>query len=193
MIYKYLILDSLGRPVVRCTSLDSLEAPMWRLEMSEEDVQRIMAHKNITLVGMSESCAAAEGRIVRSKDEMVWVEAVRELNVEVRENLRMPVRFQSFIYPISGAWKGRRPIISCDLSCGGLAFYCGQPLQDGEVAEVVIPVTAQPLVLRLKVLRRLPSDEPIPLYASQFMGLLREEESMVREAVFSIQLRYPDN
>ena len=60
------------------------------------------------------------------------------------------------------------------------------------MAEVVIPVTAQPLVLRLKVLRRLPSDEPIPLYASQFMGLLREEESMVREAVFSIQLRYPE-
>ena len=55
--------------------------------------------------------------------------------------------------------------------------------------EVVIPVTSQPLVLRMKILRRRSSSRKEPLYAAQFVDLLREEESMVREAVFSIQLQ----
>ena len=55
--------------------------------------------------------------------------------------------------------------------------------------EVVIPVTSQPLVLRMKILRQRSSSRKEPLYAAQFVDLLREEESMVREAVFSIQLQ----
>ncbi len=193
MVYKYLILDSKGRPVVHCTSLDSLSAPMWRLEMSEQDVECVMTHKNICLVGTADNCPAAEGRIVRSKGEMVWVESVRALNEELRENLRIPVRFETFLYPVTGTWKGRRMAISYDLSCGGVAFYCAQPLETGEIAELVVTVTSQPLVLRVKILRRLPSAEPIPLYAARFVDLVREEESMVREAVFSIQLRSPSS
>ena len=193
MVYKYLILDSKGRPVVHCTSLDSLSAPMWRLEMSEQDVECVMTHKNICLVGTADNCPAAEGRIVRSKGEMVWVESVRALNEELRENLRIPVRFETFLYPVTGTWKGRRTAISYDLSCGGVAFYCAQPLEAGEIAELVVTVTSQPLVLRVKILRRLPSAEPIPLYAARFVDLVREEESMVREAVFSIQLRSPSS
>ena len=74
-----------------------------------------------------------------------------------------------------------------------MAFYCAQPLETGEIAELVVTVTSQPLVLRVKILRRLPSAEPIPLYAARFVDLVREEESMVREAVFSIQLRSPSS
>ena len=191
MAYKYLVLDSLGRPVARCMSPEGLDAPVWRLEMSEEDLERILAHKNVTLVGTSEKWAAAEGRIVRHDGNQVWVEAIRELDGAVRENLRMPVRFESFLYPVSGSWKGRRPIVSRDLSCGGVAFYCKQRLEEGEIAQIVVPVTSQPLLLDLKILRQRPSPEPVPLYAAEFTGLLREEESMVREAVFNIQLRYP--
>ena len=53
----------------------------------------------------------------------------------------------------------------------------------------MIPVTSQPLLLTLRVLRQRPSGEPIPLYAGVFTELVHEEEMMVREAVFSLQLR----
>ena len=191
MAYKYLVLDSLGRPVARCMSPEGLNAPVWRLEMSDEDLERILAHKDVTLVGTSEKWAAAEGRIVRHEGNQVWVEAVRELDVALRENLRMPVQFQSFLYPVSGHWKGRRLVMSEDLSCGGVAFYCAQRLVEGEIAQIVVPVTSQPLLLELKILRQRPSPEPVPLYAAEFVDLLREAESMLREAVFNIQLRYP--
>lgn len=188
MKHNYLILDSLGRPVAHCQSAEELSAPVWRLEMKEDDVERVMSHTNINLVGTSETRAAAEGRIVRCRGNVVWAELVRELNSEVRENLRMPVRFESFLYPISGSWKGRRPVISYDLSCGGVAFFCGQPLEKGEIAELTVPVTSSPLQLRVRILRQCPTEEPIPLYAARFVGLLREEESMVQEAVFNLQL-----
>ena len=191
MAHKYLVLDSLGRPVARCMSPEGLDAPVWRLEASDEDLERILSHKNVTLVGTAEKWAAAEGRIVRHEGNQVWVEPIRELDGAVRENLRMPVQFQSFLYPVSGKWKGRRLVLSRDLSCGGVAFYCAQNLEEGEIAQIVVPVTAQPLLLDLKVLHRRPSTEPVPLYAAEFVDLLREEESMIREAVFNLQLRYP--
>ena len=191
MAYKYLVLDSLGRPVAHCMSPEGLNAPEWRLEMSDEDLERILAHKNVSLVGTSEKWAAAEGKIIRHEGNQVWVKATRELDGAVRENLRIPVQFQSFLYPISGSWKGRRFVLSQDLSCGGVAFYCAQQLEKGEIAQIVVPVTTQPLLLNLKILRQRPTNEPVPLYAAEFVNLLREEESMVREAVFNIQLRAP--
>lgn len=191
MAYKYLILDSVGRPVARCTAREDLSAPIWCLELGEEDLKRILTHKNITLVGTSEDWAAAEGRIVRQKENLVWVEAIRGLDGSVRKNLRIPVSFQSFIYPVSGTWKGRRPILSHDLSCGGVAFHCAHLLEEGEIVQIVVPVTTQPLLLKMKILHKLDTTESIPLYAAQFVDLLREEESMLREAVFELQLRHP--
>ncbi|MGI5962423.1 MAG: PilZ domain-containing protein [Lawsonibacter sp.] len=187
---KYLILDSRGEPVAHCTSPDELRSPMWRLEIDGGDLNRVLEHEYVSIVGTSERWAAAEGRIVRWEDHVVWVKAVRELRENLRENLRMPVSFSSFLYPITGSWSGRVAIQSHDLSCGGVAFFCQQPLEIGELAQIVIPVTTQPLLLQVKVLRRRPSVQSVPLYAARFEGLLREEENMVREAVFSLQLHH---
>ena len=77
--------------------------------------------------------------------------------------------------------------------CWGMstsACFCARKLEVDEVAEIVIPVTAEPLVLRVKILRERPSPEPIPLYAAEFVDMLREEENMVCEAVFSLQFRH---
>ena len=110
-----------------------------------------------------------------------------------RENLRIKTDFQSFMYPVTGRWKGQRPIWGHDLSCGGLAFYSESPaLKAGEVVEVVLPVTDEPLLLHLRVLRELNSDrEGLLLYASRFIDICLDEEVSIRKAVFSIQLNAP--
>lgn len=54
--------------------------------------------------------------------------------------------------------------------------------------QIAVPITAQPLLLNIKVLRQRPSGEPIPLFAAAFEELVHEEEKMIREAVFSLQL-----
>ena len=134
-----------------------------------------------------------EGRVTACHGNMISIAPVRTLGEDVRRNLRIPVRFESFLYPVSGRWRGRVPILSNDLSCGGIAFFCARKLEVGEIAQIVIPVTAQPLLLDLKILRQRPSGEPVPLYAGAFMDLLHDQEKLVREAVFGIQLHYtPD-
>ena len=190
MSYKYMLLDSRGAPVAQGVSEDGPEKNVWQLRIAHGDIKRVLGHEYISLVGTSEQFPAMEGRIVQCRDDLISVESVRMLGEEVRRNLRMPVRFESFLYPVSGRWRGRMPVLSNDLSCGGAAFFCARKLEVDEVAEIVIPVTAEPLVLRVKILRERPSPEPIPLYAAEFVDMLREEENMVCEAVFSLQFRH---
>lgn len=121
--------------------------------------------------------------------QRVYLEPVRRLGEDVRKNLRIPVRFVSYLYPVSGRWKGRVPIVSKDLSCGGLAFYAPRSLEVGEMVQVVVPVTSRPLVLPMRILRSERASDGEYVYAGCFVGMVREEESMVREAVFSIQLK----
>ena len=91
----------------------------------------------------------------------------------------------------SGRWKGRRNIVSNDLSCGGVAFFTDHSLQVGEQLELVIPVTSQPLVVRCQVLRMRPTeDAAVPImYAAKFVELCNDEETLLRESVFNLQLR----
>ena len=99
--------------------------------------------------------------------------------------------FKSLVYPVTGHWRGRREIESNDLSAGGIAFFTDHSLQIGEQLEVVIPVTSQPLVMRCQVLRIRPTPEAaVPImYAAKFVDLCDDEETLLRESVFNLQLR----
>jgi c-di-GMP-binding flagellar brake protein YcgR len=117
------------------------------------------------------------------------VDPLRPLGAEVRETLRIPVSFQSFIYPLSGAWKGRRTVQAVDLSCGGISFRCAEELSQGESLEVVIPLTRSPLVLTCQVLRSSPSPEGDTVYALKFSDLCKDADQLIQEFVFSEQIR----
>ncbi len=53
-----------------------------------------------------------------------------------------------------------------------------------------MPITSEPLILKCQVLRRRPSDRKDEvLYAAKFVEMCDDEEMIVREAVFSVQVR----
>ena len=56
------------------------------------------------------------------------------------------------------------------------------------LAQVGIAVSSKRLLLILKILYRREDPQHGYFYTSKYTGLLREEESMVQEAVFSLQL-----
>ena len=60
------------------------------------------------------------------------------------------------------------------------------PIYDGE--EAVLPVTDEPLLLKVRMLRSLPSDREMALWAARFVDLILDEEIMIRKSVFSIQV-----
>ncbi|MDE7260890.1 MAG: PilZ domain-containing protein [Oscillospiraceae bacterium] len=186
----YLILDSDGSPVEQgvLESPPGMEILQFRLLKDEDDAPDISKLGEVQLVGLDDQSQSMRGEIVRQRGNRLAVRPTAKLGKEARENLRIMTNFESVMYPVTGFWKGQRIIRGHDLSCGGLAFYTPQALKDREVVEAVLPVTDQPLVVKMRILRQLPSDNVMPLYASRFVDLCMDEEVFIRKAVFSIQV-----
>lgn len=185
---RYLILDSRDKPLAYGRLEQFPDAHYFRVRVLDKKVVDVLHHEIIQLIGTSEEAKGLLGRILQRDGDCLVLERLRALGEDVRQNLRMPVSFSSFLYPVTGDWKGRCAVESLDLSCGGVAFFCGQELGQGELAEIVIPITSSPLVVTCEILRRRPDIRDIPLYQAKFVNLCHEEEMLIREAVFSVQL-----
>ena len=182
----YLILNREGIPLAQAVleSPPGAEVVQMRLLQEDDDTDYIKVGE-VQLIGLDNSMTTMQrgARLVIRPGEV--------LGAQARENLRIQTDFESVMYPVSGFWKGQRPIQGHDLSCGGLAFHTERALKSNEVVQVVLPVTDSPLLLKLRILRELPTEEPWPLYAGRFVDLCLDEEVMIRKAVFSIQVSRP--
>lgn len=190
----YLILDAEGVPLTQGVLENLPNASTLQFRLPEENGEELAAlpglagGAEVQMVGLDDSSIAHRGVVTRRRGNRLAVRTTADLGPEARENLRIQTNFRSVIYPVSGAWQGRRTVWGYDLSCGGVAFYCAQPLDIGEVAEMVLVVTDEPLLVRFRVLRQLPSGDERPLYAAKFVNLIQDEEFFIRKAVFNIQV-----
>lgn len=189
MAYQFLILDRQGNAVAHGISKQIPKGTQWQLVIDDGDVEEVVKHTDFRLVCDSDAVPALEGRLVSRQGNTIVLEPIRRLEQSLRQNLRLPVSFHTYIYPISGTWRGREAVVSRDLSCGGVAFYCPRHLEVGEKVQIVIPITSSPLLMDVEILRCQSQDQDMALYAGQFVDPVREEESMVCEAVFGLQLK----
>lgn len=184
----YLLLDSVNTPLAR----GKLEGPagdtILQMLVLDNDVEKVARHEVIVLMSMNGNEPPLQCRIVRQRGDRVALEKIASLDPDLRRNLRVPIKFDTFIYPVTGRWRGRRAVQSIDLSCGGVAFYGDGGLEVGEELELVIPVTEEPVILRCQILRSQELRNDKLLYAVKFVDMCEDEEVTVREAVFSIQL-----
>lgn len=186
----YLLLDSEGAAIAQARIEGRTDTPNWQLRVLDDKIDDVVEYETVRLMSMTDSAPSYEGKLVRSRNDMVQlvVKKIAPMVHDKRKNLRVPVRFTSLIYPVSGRWGGRRRILSNDISCGGIAFFSPDALLEGEVIEVVVPVTSQPLIVRCEILRTRYVDGEGLLYAGKFVGLCEDEEVLLRESVFSLQL-----
>lgn len=185
----YLLLDSVNNPLARGKMEGPANGDVLQLLVLDDDVEKVGRHEVIVLMSMNGDDPPLQCRILRQRGDRVALEKIASLDPELRRNLRVPIKFDTFIYPITGRWRGRRAIQSIDLSCGGVAFYGDEGLEVGERMEIVIPLTAQAVILRCQILRKQELRNDKLLYATKFVDMCEDEEVMVREAVFSIQLQ----
>lgn len=186
---RYLILDVEKRPLTYGELLDPPEAERFQIRVPADRLETVMERPTVQLIGISEGAGVLVGRVEDSRgDDIVVITKLEALDENLRQNLRMPVRFSTFLYPVTGAWKGRRQAESVDLSCGGIGFTCRERLEEDELLEIVIPITTQPLVVTCRILRIRQEEDGGFFYAAEFIELCNGEESMLREAVFSVQL-----
>ena len=184
----YLLLDSSNFPLAHGRLENDPDCGELRIRVLDGKAAVVLEHELLQLVGMSPDAPPLLGRILSESGGVILLKKQQVLGEDVRQNLRIPVRFDTFIYPLGCAWLGRLKIDSHDLSCGGVAFFCDGALSKGEHIEVVIPITPQPLILRCEILRERPSVRGTPLYAAKFIDMCNDEEALIREAVFTVQL-----
>lgn len=186
---KCLLLDSKYAPLARGLLESPPDAQNLQIRILDDKADEVFLHEVIQVVSMKADEPARLGRIIRRRDDTMVLEPLRALGAEVRQNLRIPVRFDSFVYPITGDWKGRIPVISRDLSCGGISFYSAFDFAKGEQLEIIVPITSNPLILKCEILNLRPSGSAMRLYAAKFVDMIDDEETLVREAAFSVQLQ----
>ena len=189
----YLILDSKGTPLANAVLESPPNSEVLQIRILGGKEEAVAAHREIQLIGMDDSTPNRVGVIIRQRDDKMVIQPTAALGPAARENLRILTDFESVMYPVTGRWKGQRTFKAKDLSCGGIAFWSGIPLEEREIVEMVLPVTDSPLVVKTQVLRRLEDDSTeLPLYASKFVDLIQDEEALIRKAVFSIQIDSAD-
>lgn len=189
----FLLLDSGGVPLAQAKPQGPTNdsGQMWQLMVLDDKIDLVLEHKQFKLMTMTDASPSYEGTLVRNRHDMILLEVRKTATNgnDMRKNLRVVVHVNSFIYPVDGGWRGRRSIETNDLSCGGIAFFCDKELYIGERFEVVIPVTSEPLVVQGEILRQRPTErEGTTMYAAKFIELCNDEETLLREAVFNLQL-----
>lgn len=185
----YLLLNDEDSPVARGLLITPPDGEELRVKVLDEDIDEIediAPHKLVTLVGMLQTMPTLRGEVIGASRDVLKLRTV-ESKEDVRDMLRVKVAFDSLIYPVDVKWTGRRKVEFVDLSCGGIAFYCDEEMQRGELVEIVIPVTPQPLVMRCRILRAW-EKEGRSCYAARFINMCHDEEKLICEAVFNIQL-----
>ncbi len=185
----YLILDSANTPLAHGKMETPPGSKPMRMLVLEAKVDNVMEHGEVNLVGMGSSDLPMRCRVLRQRGDRVLLEKLGTLDGELRRNLRVPVQFDTFLYPLDGAWRGRRTARSLDLSCGGIAFLAEDGLELHDRAEIVVVPTENPVLLRCEVLRKQEREGGPFFYATKFVDMCEDEEVAVREAVFSLQLQ----
>lgn len=189
----YLILDTQNHALANGELASPSGTSPIRLNVLGNKVDDVMKHEVITLFSSSSQEMPIQCRILRQRGDSILLEKIATLDPEVRRNLRVPVKFDTFLYPLPDSpWTGRRSVQSIDLSCGGIAFYADCQLELHERMEVVVTPTEEPVILRCEILRKQELQNGRFMYATKFVDMCEDEEVVVREAVFSLQLQNRD-
>ena len=162
------------------------DAPNMQIQVIDGQVDNLVQAELLQVVPQDAGASARLGRIILRRGSRIVLEPLRVLDDGARQNLRVPVDFDSFAYPESG---GRAVIKACNISSGGIAFYSNYRFQLHDRFEIVIPITSEPLVVWGEILRLKPYTGPFFMYAAAFSDLIYDEEVKIREAVFSVQLQ----
>lgn len=185
----YMILDSQNNPIAPGQMVSPPGDEMLQVLVLENKIDDMARHEIIHLIAMGSDDASLQCQVLRERGDKVILKRIAALDPEVRRNLRVPVKFDSFVYPITGSWRGRRSVQSLDLSCGGVAFRGDAGLEEGERVELVVPTVDAPLIMRCQILRVKELQDEKRLYATKFIDMCEDEEVTVRETVFSLQLQ----
>lgn len=185
---RYLLLDSRNVPLAHVVLESSTDNGLLTVRFTDKETENAQGHEIYRLLGIGKNQPPIQCQLVKQRDRRMVLERISYLEPEQRKDLRVPLHGKSFLYYTVNDTLTRCEIEFVDISCGGTAFYGPIGLENVGDCEIVLLITANPLIVACKILnaRELRSEKA--LYAAKFLNLCNDEETMIREGVFSVQL-----
>jgi len=182
----YFLVDVNKRPLATGLLTSAPDAPNMQIQITDGRPEDVVDAEIIQALPQSDGLPLRLGRVILRRGRLIVLDPLQELGPEARQNLRIPVDFDSFVYFRDG---GRAPIRGVDLSCTGIAFRANCRLQPHEEVEIVIPITDEgPLILDAEILRDQDDGGGGRVFSAKFVNMLNDQEVCVREAVFHTQV-----
>ena len=101
----YLILDTQNKALANGELASPPGTSPMRLNILDHKVDSVMEHEVVTLFSASSEELPIQCRILRQRGDAVLLEKIATLDPEVRRNLRVPVKFDTFLYALpSSSW-----------------------------------------------------------------------------------------
>ncbi len=184
---KFVILNDQHEPLASAT-LISQQGQDRIFELTSTPMCNLQELPAINVLSInSPEFMAWRGRVQGLREDRLYFRADERIDSRLRRHLRIEMAFRSHIYPVKGSGP-RLPIVSKDISCGGVAFYSLVPLSVGQTYEIALPCTEPPLIVKIEVLHVLSAEQK--LFACQFCDLLPQEEAMIQECIFEYDLHH---
>ena len=185
----YVITGKLHMPIARAMIYGDPDADEWQAELVSGEEETVLDEDVVELVRLADDMYTIIGRVKGKKDGRILLERVMGRSGDARRSLRVPIGYDTYIYPADGAWEGRCLVKCKDLSCGGIAFHLPMTLALGTSVDVVVRTQEEPLVVRGEVLREIEKKDGMDGYAVCFRDICPDEDALLCKEVFGVQLR----
>lgn len=184
----YLISDSDGQALGMGRLVTPPDAKEMQLLVLDYGIDEVEGCDQLLLTGMRSGYPGIICKLLRCRGDKAFLTQIGSQPPDSRRNLRVPLEFDTYVYPLTGRWRGRMAGRLQDLSCGGVAFFCGDPLEIDEWVEIAVPALEGLLLLKAQILRRRDPENGEWFHAAKFVDMCEDEEVLAREMVFNIQL-----
>ncbi|MFI3249629.1 MAG: hypothetical protein R3Y07_01535 [Eubacteriales bacterium] len=191
---QFLILDLDQSTLTTGTLRSPPRGGIFDLEIPEEDSVLLEDAGQLQFIGFTPNTPSFLGEIVRMRTSSISVRNIQRLGHLPEETLQVNHPFESFVYPVTGSWKGRCPISVSTLGCGGINFTSVHILEAREMLEVVVPIKGgDSLLVKGKIVYPTTADtheeSPPYLYKLKFITGVESMETLIRQEVLYRQLK----
>ena len=159
-----------------------------------DDVNVLRGLKSVKFHKMQSYAEVYQGVIAEIKGDNVLFNEVVNISAQMRTEIKIKIRVDTNLIKLFPPEEQKVPvavpIVTNDISCGGIGFVSKADFDKEGTYEVVIPITSPPTVIDLAIMRKeFQPEQNQYVYGSKFLDLDIVEERMLRKAIFKVQMR----
>lgn len=132
-----------------------------------------------------------DGKVSRIADNKIYIWELKNSDIQRRQDVKLDIGYETTI-SFHHEGQVRNLLVKVkDISTGGLQFICKSNLNMELVYETIIPITREPIVMSLEIIRKtVVEGNDCFLYGGKFIDIDAEEEKILREVIFRLQKKH---